>query len=406
MGFTARLGAAWRQFKSADGTLELFREVYGNRLSKSGQPINVVTALQVAVVFACLRVIAEGIAQAPLKVFRERADGNGSDPAVDSPLYNLLYRRPNAWQTSFAFRETMLFHLALVGNFYALKVRVRGQLGELIPIEPGRVLVRQNSDLSLSYTVSSPFGASAEIAAEDIWHVRGPSWNSWFGMEAIKYAREAIGLAIASEASQAQMQKDGLKLSGTYSMEGVLKKPDYDSLRDFIVKTQAGGEGVGGLLILDRSAKFSPNQLNAVEAQLLQTRGFQVEEICREFRVMPIMVGFSDKTATYASAEQMFLAHVVHCLSPWAERIEQAIDNDLIDDPELYAKFNLNALMRGAFNDRMTGYSKALGAGGSPAWMTPNEVRALEEMNPINGGDDLPKPTNPPVADPAPAPKP
>ena len=167
------------------------------------------------------------------------------------------------------------------------------------------------------------------------------------------------------------------------------------------------GFDTGGPLILDRGASYLQQTMTGVDAQTLESRRLQIEEVCRPFRVMPIMVGHADKTATYASAEQMFLAHVVHTLAPWCERIEQSIDNDLLRGEQgLYAKFNLNGLMRGAFADRMNGYSKALGAGGSPAWMTPNEVRGLEELNPVDGGDELPKPTNPPVPDDPPKPPP
>jgi HK97 family phage portal protein len=135
--------------------------------------------------------------------------------------------------------------------------------------------------------------------------------------------------------------------------------------------------------------------MTGVDAQTLESRRFQVEETCRPFRVMPIMIGHADKTTTYASAEQMFLAHVVHTLAPWCERIEQAIGIGLLDsdrDVGVYAKFNLNGLMRGAFKDRMEGYARALGAGGSPPWMEVNEIRALEEINPVDWGDGKPEP--------------
>jgi HK97 family phage portal protein len=399
MGILQRFTAGWRSFKDA-GTgnarydqLAAWLEVYGNRQSKSGQTVNAATALQVSTVFGCIKVIAEGVAQSGLKLYRARPEG-GADPATNHPLYRVLYRRPNPWQTSFAFRETMVFRLALEGNFYAFKNRVGRDVRELIPI-PGKVQVKQNPDLSLSYRVEMPNGTWQPIAAADIWHVRGPSWNSWLGLESVQIAREAIGLAMAIEQDQSNLYRNGLRQSGTYSFEGTLSKDQYKDLRDFIEKHQANP---GGPLILDHSAKFVSEMMTSVDAQTLESRRLQVEEICRMFRVMPIMVGHSDKAATYASAEQMFLAHVVHTLLPWCERLEQSIDNDLLTDVDIadgiYAKFNLNSLQRGAFSDRMTGYAKALGAGGSPAWMTPNEVRALEEMNPLAGGDALPKPTN------------
>lgn len=405
MSFVSRVVHAWDALSGksggADGSLELFREIYGTPPAKSGQMVNRNTALQVSTVFACLRVIADGVAQVPLKLYRERQDGKGSDPATDHPLYNVLYRKPNDWQTSFAFRETMIFHAALCGNFYAFINRVRnGQVAELIPIEPHRVSVKQNPDFSLTYSITGLNGQVADVAQENIWHVRGPSWNSWSGLEIVKIAREAIGLTMAIESDQAHLYKNGVRASGTYSFEGTLKPEQYKDLRKYIKEYQA--EEGGGPLILDRAAKWLAQSMSGVDAQTLESRRMQVEEVCREFRVMPIMAGHADKAATYASAEQMFIAHKVHCLAPWYGRIEQSIDNDLLNGPNdkgIYSKFNDQALVRGSGVDQANMFAKALGSGGSPAWMTQNEVRAMLEMNPIEGGDELPAPTSPAVPD-------
>jgi HK97 family phage portal protein len=400
MTFWSRLGAAVRGFAAKDGGADLARvygplapfvEVYGSSAGKAGQSVTVTTSLQVATVLACVRVIAEGIAQAPLKIYRAREDG-GSDAATEHPLYRVLYRKPNPWMTSFAFRENMIFRVGLEGNFYAFKNRVGGQVRELIPLQ-GKVEVKQRSDMSLQYLERRPDGTTRTYAQDDIWHVRGPSWNTLEGMDVLKLAREVISLTMAIEGDQAQLYKNGLRTSGVYSVEGNLTAKQYEDLRKFIKSTQAGGDA-HEVLILDRNGKFTSDAMTGVDAQTLESRRLQIEEICRAFRVMPIMVGHSDKTATYASAEQMFIAHVQHTLQPWCERIEQSIDNDLIGDDTgtYYAKFNLNGLQRGAFETRMNGYAKALGSGGSPAWMTQNEIRALEDMNPINGGDKLPQP--------------
>jgi hypothetical protein len=153
-----------------------------------------------------------------------------------------------------------------------------------------------------------------------------------------------------------------------------------------LARFKQGGDKAGEPLILDNEAKFQPFQMTSVEAQTLESRGLQVEEICRTFRVMPIMVGHSDKAATYASAEQMFLAHVVHCLMPWYERWCTSADVNLLSEQDrregYYTKLNPNALMRGASKDRAEFYSKALGAGGTAAWMKQDEIRGLEELDP------------------------
>jgi HK97 family phage portal protein len=403
MALLSRLKNAVAAFKSdaAMTSLDLWRQVYGGgRESKSGQTVNWQTALEVTTALACTRVLSEGVAQVPLKLFEPTSDGKGSEAAEEHPLYEVLYRRPNPWQTSFEFRETMMFHSVLCGNFFAYKNRVGSQIRELIPFTPGMVSVKQLADYRLVYTVRGVDGSTRDFTQDDIWHVRGPSWNSWMGLEGVRLVREALGLALATEEHHARMHQQGVNPSGVMSVEGTLGADEYKNLDKWISDNYAGTANKHGVMIIDRKGVFTPFDMKGVDSQHLETRRFQIEEICRAFRVMPIMVGgASDKTPTYASAEQMFLAHVVYSLLPWGTRLEQSIDVNLLTDADreagMFAKFNWNALQRGAFKDRTDAYSKALGSGGSPAWMTPNEIRALEEMNPIAGGDDLPVPTNP-----------
>lgn len=390
MTLRTRVGAAWTAlFKDAGdsdfarvyGPLAPFVEVYGTRATKSGAVVNWQTALQVATVLACVRVLADGVAQVPLKLYRERNDNRGSDPATDHPLYNVLYRRPNPWQTSFEFRETMMLHTVLCGNFYAFKNRIGREIREIIPFEPGHVEVKRLADYSLVYRVRNDGGQYQEFPQEAILHVRGPSWNSWMGMEAVKLARESIGLSMAIEGDQAQLYANGLRTAGVFSLEGKLSDEQYKKLRKWIDEHAAKP---GGPLILDNAAKFLQTMMTGVDAQTLESRRLQIEEVCRPFRVMPIMIGHSDKTATYASSEQMFLAHAVHTMGPWYERLQQTFDVQLLDptsDAGLYIKFVVNALMRGTHEARAKFYQAMLGSTGQKGWGTPNEVRELEEMN-------------------------
>lgn len=400
MSFLSRAALAWNVLtKDAGdgpyGSLAPFLEVYGSNKSKTGQTVNWSTALGQSVICGITRVLCDGVSQVPLKLMRENSDG-GSSAAKDHELYYVMHRRPNPWQTSFAFRETMMLHLILCGNFFAFKNKVSRKVRELIPIMPGNVEVKQNRDYSLTYKIRDEAGNSQEFPQESILHVRGPSWNSWIGMDAVKMAREAIGLSMAIEADQASLYKNGLRTSGTYSVEGNLNEAQYNQLRKFIAAYQAGDRG--GPLILDRAAKYFSETMNSVDAETMASRAFQVEEMCRPFRVMPIMIGHSDKAATYASAEQMFLAHVVHTLMPWYERLQQEFDEQLLDqrlEPDLHFKFIEHGLLRGSFETQAKGFSMALGSGGGNAWMTTNEVRARLDMNPIDGGDELPKPPEP-----------
>ena len=388
----------WSRKANEDGSIrhsaDLFALLFGGRPVKSGASVTTDTALEVTAVLGCARVIAEGIAQVPFRLFRR--DGESILPATEHPLYRVLHRRPNAWMTSFGLRETMALHVAMTGDAVAFVGRdMKGMPRELIPLKPGDVKCKQLPDYRLEYEVTAPSGKKQTFPASAIWHWRGPSWDGVVGLDVVKQAREAIGLAMMTEESHALLHKNGARVSGTYSVDGKLDKEQHKQLSNWIAENY-GGKNASKPLILDRNAKFQPSTMTGVDAQHLETRRYQIEEICRAFRVMPIMVGYSDKASTYASAEQMFLAHVVHTLAPWYERIEQSADYQLLTEQELddgyFVKFSPAGLMRGSHKDRSEYFAKALGAGGSPAWMTPDEVRALEELNPM-GGDaaQLPK---------------
>lgn len=387
-------------------SLDLWREIYGGRTTSSGRTVNWATALEVSTVLACCKVIAEGIAQVPWKVFKDTGDDIRKAQG-DHPLYRLLYRKPNRWQTSFEFRETIAFHLVLKSNAYIFvgRVGMAREIRELVPLEPQFMTVEKLENGKLRYTYRPAKGEAAVFSEESIWHIRGPSWNTWVGMEAVVMAREAISLAMATETSQGNMHKNGMQSAGTYAVDGNLSPEKYAFLAAWLDKYAMGGERVGKPMILDMGAKWLQQQMTGVDSQHLETRKHQIEEICRSFRVMPIMVGFSDKTATYASSEQMFIAHVVHTLSPWYERLEQSADVNLLTEDEIkagfYTKFIPNALMRGASKDRAEFYTRAIGSvNATPGWMTTNEIRALEEMPPIDGGDEIFKPAPAPAAQP------
>jgi HK97 family phage portal protein len=327
--------------------------------SKSGVNVTWATALQVSAMLCCARVIGEGIAQATCKLMKSRVDKAGADQQQAHPLYVLLSRRPNAWQTAFEFLETLALHMLFVGNAFVFKSVVgAGRIHELIIIEPGKVAVTQAADLSLNYELTSPDGQRRRFTSREIWHLRGPSWNGWMGMETVRLAREALGLSMALEARHSDLHASGSVPPGTYSVEGPLKDEQQLQITSWI-KRHFTGEMKGFPLVLDRGAKWMALQMSGVDAQHLETRRFQIEEICRAARVMPIMVMQQDKAATFASAEQMFLQHIVHTLDPWTRRIAQSADVALLSDKEIaegfYFEFNLSALMRGDYKSRQEG---------------------------------------------------
>jgi len=353
--------------------------------SSSGVNVTVDKALAVTTVFSCLRVIAEGVSQVPLKLYKTVGE-DAHEVAKEHPLYKIISRKPNTWQTSFEFRENMIFQAGLLGNFYAFKNKSRGKILSLVPFEPGTVTVEVDQKRNLQYKVTID-GEQRTIPADMMWHVKGPSWSTYIGMEAVKYAREAIGLAINIEESQNKLHASGVQTSGIYSVDGALNQKQATDLMQWI-ETRIGGANRHKPLVVDRGAKFTPISMSGADAQTIENRRFQIEEICRAFRVMPIMIGQADKAATYASAEQMFLAHVIHTLMPWLTRIEQSIDNNLLSEQDIdqgyYSKFNANALMRGAAKDRAEFYDKMY----RMKAFSPNQILALEDMNPYDGGDE------------------
>ena len=382
MGFLSR---AVFEAKSYN-TLDLFKEIYGGRSeTATGKEVNVKAALQVSAVIACVRVIGEGIAQVPLKLIQESADGKTRLPAKGHHLYNILSVRPNSYQTSFEFREMLAWHVVLTGNFYAFKNVVFGKIVELLPFEPNQVVVTRADNGVITYEVTAQSGSRKVFPAESIWHVRGPSWNSWMGLEAVQLAREAIGLAMATEEQHARMHKHGVRTSGVYSVEGSLSPEQYKGLKAWIDAEMGGSANAGKAMVLDRGAKWLNTSMTGVDSQHLETRKYQVEEICRFFRVMPIMVGYSDKAATYASAEQMFLAHVVHTMSPWWQRLEQSIDANLLTEKDrkagLYSQFVEEGMLRGDSAATSEFLTKLTTNG----IMTRNEARAKLDLNPLDG---------------------
>lgn len=372
-----------KALSSADIRAELMSQ--GN--SKSGARVSWKTALEITTAFACARVIADGLAQVPFKLFQDLPTG-GKKAAADHPLYSLLGSKPNDWQTSFELREQIALHLVFCGDAFIWKNRVGSKIVELLAYEPNCVRVKRTG-WTLSYEVTTDRGTIIPLAAEDVWHIRGPSWNGWQGLEAVKLAREALGLALATEEHSARMFGNGARVGGILTTEGTPKPEDRKEMRESWQQTHGGLANAFKTALLWGGIKYQPLAMQNDEAQLIEQRRFQIEEICRFARVLPIMIGHSDKAATFASAEQMFLAHVVHTLGPWYARLEQSADANLLTDKEreqgLYFKFLPQALMRGAHKDRAEYFSKALGSGGSPAWMTQDEVRALDEFNPLGG---------------------
>lgn len=357
----------------------------------AGIAVNDKTALQVSTVLDCVRVIADGCATPDLHVYRHKNDGK-TELATNIPEYRLLSRRPNEWQTSFEWRRLMTFHAALTGAALSIKVRGdNGRVRELIPVMPGRWDVRKISRYEVRYRCWDEFGLIGEFNPADVFVLNNLQWD-WIGaLNAVKLAQSAIGLAIATEKSQASMHENGLRAGGVYSVEGSLNTEQHQRLTGWIKEKFTGPGKAGAPLILDRNAKWTNTALSGVDAQHVETRRLQIEEICRAFNVFPIMVGHSDKSATFASSEAFFAAHLKHTLRPWHKAWRDRLDETLLDGSgPLSVKFDTRYLTEGAMKDRAM-WARTMAELGI---YTRNEIREEEGKDPLPGLDTPLTPLN------------
>lgn len=388
MGFLSR---AFEQ-KSAGNVWERWVDLNDlGAKSKAGPSITRQNVFKVSAAMACMREISQGLAQVPFKLMQDFEDGGLSRKRVarDHPLYGLMGTKPNSWQTAFEFMETLGLHAAL-GNAYAYKNIYRGYTSELILLDPSRVSVEQKEDWSLVYKVRGKSGESVELNQSQIWHIRGPSWDGFMGMDTLHIAKEALGLSVALEESAGALHANGVRPSGVYSVDGNLTSEQHSRLTAWLKREAGGSMNSGSPLVLDRAAKWLSTAMTSVDAQHKEMRDQQIEEVCRFFGVLPSIIGYTgDKANTYASAEVMENAHKVRTLGRWYKRIQDSADVNMLSDNDrddgFYWKFITSGLMAASAKDRSEYYAKALGSGGSPPWMTQDEVRMLDELDPIGG---------------------
>lgn len=400
-------------------SLDLLRAYLRGAETAAGKHVNAEKALGVSAVLRCATILGNGCSQIPFRLYRRSADGKSREAIkiAEHPLAKLIYRRPNGWQSPGEWRRTMTMHAGLCD--FGLSIITRGANGrplELLPVQPGWISWKQRDDWSIAYTVAWPNGVRETYEQKDVFVLRGPSWDAVKGLGAVHYAREAIGLRMAIDESQAKLFRNGTRPGGLLTS----KSPLDAEQRDLVIKgwreANAGTDNVGKDALLEGDLTWQAMGFNNTDAQVQALRGQQVEEICRAFGVFPQMVGYSgDKAPTYASAEQFFIQHVVHTLQPWHVSWEEACASQLLTDEEiddgLYFHFTVQALLRGTAKER----AEFLKLMVDMSAMNPNEVRALEELDerpelerfhiPLNttvlDGEGMPVPIAKPPAPPA-----
>lgn len=355
----------------------------------AGVYVNDKTALQVSAVLACVKAIADGVATPALHVYREKSDGT-RERATNIPEYRLLARRPNEWQTSFEWRRQMTVHAALTGDALSIKSKLgNGRVSELLPVMPGRWDVRRVSRYDVRYRCWDDFGLIGEFGPDEVFHLPNLQWDWLRGMNSVFLARQSIGLAIATERSMEALHENGVRPTGVYSVEGTLSAEQHQRLTAMLKKMAQTEKSAP--MVMDRNAKWQQLSQTSADAQHNETRRTQVEEICRAFGVFPIIVGHSDKAATFASSEAFFAAHVKHTLAPWHRAWTQRIDEMLLDGSgPLFAEFDTRYLMAGSMKDRAV-WARTMAEMGI---YTRNEIRDEEGKDPLPGLDEPLTPLN------------
>ena len=362
--------------------------------STAGKNVTERSAMQMTAVYSCVRVLSEAVASLPLHVYKYRSDG-GKEKAIDHTLYRLLHDEPNPEMTSFVFRETLMTHLLLWGNAYAQVIRNgKGEVIALDPLMPNRMQVNRNEkgQLYYQYTTSSDDaptmeGSTVVLMPEDVLHIPGLGFDGLVGYSPIAMAKNAIGLAMATEEYGAKFFANGAAPSGVLEHPGTLKNPD--KVRESWNATFGGSHNANKVAVLEEGMKYTPISISPEQVQFLETRKFQINEIARIFRVPPHMVGDLEKSS-FSNIEQQSLEFVKYTLDPWVIRWEQSLQRTLLsseDKKEYFFKFNLEGLLRGDYASRMSGYATARQNG----WMSANDIRELENLDriPAELGGDL-----------------
>lgn len=363
--------------------------------SSSGKAVNERSAMQMTAVYSCVRVLSEAVAGLPLHVYRYGEDGN-TEKALTHPLYRLLHDEPNAEMTSFNFRETLMGHLLLYGNAYAQIIRNgKGEVVGLYPLMPAKMQVDRDSGGRLYYLYSrGPDDApgagengAVYLPPDQVLHIPGLGYDGIVGYSPIAMAKNAVGLAIATEEYGAKFFANDASPSGILEHPGVLKNPD--KVRESWNKLFRGSVNSHQVAVLEEGLKYQPIGISPDQAQFLETRKFQLNEIARIFRVPPHMVGDLEKSS-FSNIEQQSLEFVKYTLEPWLVRWEQAMARRLFTDSEkgsYFIRFNVEGLLRGDYESRMNGYAVARQNG----WMSANDIRELESLDriPAELGGDL-----------------
>ena len=360
----------------------------------SGKSVTERSAMQMTAVYSCVRILAEAVAGLPLHLYRYTESG-GKEKAIDHPLYRLLHDEPNPEMSSFVFRETLMTHLLLWGNAYAQMIRNgKNEVVALYPLMPNKMSVDRDGNGQLYYSYYRGLDEAIRdkehtviLKPTDVLHIPGLGFDGLVGYSPIAMAKNAIGMAIACEEFGARFFANGAAPSGVLEHPGTIRDPSR--LRETWQSQFGGASNSGKVAILEEGMKYTPISISPEQAQFLETRKFQINEIARIFRIPPHMVGDLEKSS-FSNIEQQSMEFVKYTLDPWVIRWEQSLQRALlnhVEKKEYFFKFNLEGLLRGDYQSRMNGYA----IGRQNGWMSANDIRELENLDriPAEEGGDL-----------------
>jgi HK97 family phage portal protein len=371
----------------ANPTKSVLYALGGGNQTYTGKQIDETTAMNYTAVFACIRVLAETLASLPLFLYK-RLNPKGKEKATYHPLYRLLHTAPNPEMPSMIFREVMMVHLSAWGNFYgSLAFDGTGRVAQIWPLRPDKMTVHRNGDRGLKYKYTLPSGVPKTIDRRFILHIPAMGFDGVRGYSPITKAREAIGLGMATEEFGSRFFGNGARPGSVLEHPGTLSDKAQTNLRNSWEATHGGLSNSHKVAILEEGMTLKEIGIPPEDAQFLETRKFQLNEIARIFRVPPHKIGDLER-ATFSNVEQQSIDFTTDSITPWATRIEQCIGFKLLTEEEqaqYFVEHAIQGLLRGDIHSRYAAYA----VGRQWGWLSANDIRELENQNPIDDGGDL-----------------
>lgn len=376
-------------FKSRQVTThEMLEELRLANESSAGVAVTDQNAMKVSAFFSAVRVITESVASLPLHVYVRKGETKQRD--YSNPLYHLLHDQPNGWQTSFEWREMMGYHLIMRGNGYSFVVRDRfGVIKALIPMDPDCVEVSQDELFKLNYVYKPKGKEIIHLKQTDVLHLRGLTLDGFTGVSVLTWAREVLGGAMVMQEHSNRVWRNGANPGVVLEHPQKMSPEAHKRLKEDWATNYTGPRNSAKTVILEEGAKISRLSMTSTDAQFLESRKFSRSEIAGMLRVPPHMIGDLER-ATFSNMEHQDLGFVKHSLRPWLVRWEQAIQRDLLRDYTRFAEYNVNGLARGDLKSRYEAHA----IGRNWGWLSANDIRAMENMNPIENGDTYLSPLN------------